>query len=160
LALCMWLVWPDALERTRLSDAIRELHWRDFAPYLFAYVGLQAIVHFCRSVRWNNLLAPLGVTVPLGPLLPISSLRFMMILALPARLGELVRPGLMRQRRYTSASAALGTVAVERIVDGLVISLLVFVCFFALRGPSSPGWMMPTAYIALGVFAGFMVFLV
>jgi uncharacterized protein (TIRG00374 family) len=160
LALCMWLVWPDAVERARLSDAIDALHWRDFAPYLFVYIGLQAIVHFCRSVRWNNLLAPLGVKVPLGPLLAISSVGFMMILALPARLGELVRPGLMRQRGYTTASAALGTVAVERIVDGLVISLLVFVCFFALRGPGSPGWMMPTAYVALLVFSAFMVFLV
>jgi uncharacterized membrane protein YbhN (UPF0104 family) len=111
-------------------------------------------------VRWNNLLAPLGVKVPLGPLLAISSVGFMMILALPARLGEFVRPGLLRQRKYTTASAALGTVAVERIVDGLVISLLVFGCFFALRGPGSPGWMMPTAYVALGVFAGFLVFLV
>lgn len=160
LALCMWLVWPDTVERARLSEAIDALRWRDFAPYLFAYLGLQCVVHVCRSVRWNNLLAPLGVKVPLGPLLAISSVGFMMILALPARLGEFVRPGLLRQRGYTTASAALGTVAVERIVDGLVISVLVFVCFFALRGPGSPGWMMPTAYAALGVFAGFLVFLV
>jgi hypothetical protein len=58
-----------------------------------------------------------------------------------------------------SASAALGTVAVERIVDGLLISLVVFGTFFALRGPGAPGWMMPTAYTALGVFAGALVFI-
>ena len=83
----------------------------------------------------------------------------MAILALPARLGEFVRPGLLR-RRGVSASAALGTVAVERIVDGLLISLFVFCAFFSLRGPDAPGWMMPTAYTALGVFAAALVFLV
>jgi uncharacterized membrane protein YbhN (UPF0104 family) len=70
-----------------------------------------------------------------------------------------MRPGLLR-RRGVSASAALGTVAVERIVDGLMISLFVFGAFFAIRGPNAPGWMMPTAYLALGIFAAALVFLV
>ena len=160
LALCLWLVWPDAVERTQLAEAVKALHFADFAPYLAVYLGLMLVVQVARSVRWNNLLAPLGVKVPLGPLLAISSVGFMMILALPARLGEFVRPGLLRQKNYTTASAALGTVAVERIIDGLVISLLVFVSFFARRGPDAPGWMMPTAYAALGVFAAALVFIV
>jgi uncharacterized membrane protein YbhN (UPF0104 family) len=106
------------------------------------------------------LLAPLGVRVPVGPLLAISSVGFMAILALPARLGELVRPGLLRQRGDVSAAAALGTIAVERIVDGLMISLLVFGACFALRGPDAPSWMMPTAYVTLAAFAVALAFLV
>jgi uncharacterized protein (TIRG00374 family) len=159
LALCTWLVWPDGAERTQLALTIRQLNWADLAPYLVAYLGLMITVHLCRSLRWNHLLAPLGVKVPAGPLLAISSVGFMAILALPARLGEFVRPGLLRKGGYTSASAALGTVAVERIVDGLIISLLVFGAFFAHRGPGAPGWMMPTAYAALGVFSSCLVFL-
>lgn len=159
LALCLWLVWPGATERHELGEAFSRLEWGAFAPYLAAYIGLQVVVHVCRSLRWNHLLAPLGVKVPAGPLLAISSVGFMMILALPARLGEFVRPGLLR-RRGISASAALGTVAVERIVDGLLISLLVFGTFVAVKGPDSPGWMMPTAYTALGVFSGALVFIV
>jgi glycosyltransferase 2 family protein len=160
LAMCTWLVWPDAAERVQLQTVIGGLQWADFAPYLAAYLGLQLVVHVCRSLRWNNLLAPLGVRVPTGPLLAISSVGFMAILAFPARLGEFVRPGLLRQGNYTTTAAALGTVAVERIVDGLIISLLVFGAFFAHRGPTSPGWMMPTAYAALGVFTVALVFLV
>jgi uncharacterized protein (TIRG00374 family) len=160
LALCTWLVWPDAGERVQLHSVIGEMHWRDFAPYLAGWLGLQIIVHLCRSLRWNRLLAPLGVRVPAGPVLAISSVGFMAILALPARLGEFVRPGLLRKGGYTTAAAALGTVAVERIVDGLIISLLVFGAFFAHRSPASPGWMMPTAYLALGVFSACLVFLV
>jgi len=160
LALCTWLVWPDAGERLKLHDAIAALRWVDFAPYLAGYLGLQVLVHLFRSLRWNYLLAPLGIRVPPGPLLAISSVGFMAILALPARLGEFVRPGLLRKGGYTSASTALGTVAVERIVDGLFISLVVFAAFFALRGPGAPGWMMLTAYLALGVFAAALAFLV
>jgi uncharacterized protein (TIRG00374 family) len=160
LALCLWLVWPDTDERMHLARVVAAMQWRDFAPYLAGYLGLQAVVHLCRSLRWNNLLAPLGVRVPLGPLLAISSVGFMMILALPARLGELVRPGLMHTRGYTTATSALGLVAVERIIDGLIISLLVFVCFFALRGAGEPAWMMPVAYSALGIFSAALVFMV
>lgn len=159
LALCLWLVWPGAAERHELGQAFQRLEWAAFAPYLAAYLGLQVLVHITRSLRWNYLLAPLNVKVPAGPLLAISSVGFMMILALPARLGEFVRPGLLR-RRGISASAALGTVAVERIIDGLLISLLVFGTFFAQRGPTAPGWMMPTAYSALGIFTVALVFIV
>jgi glycosyltransferase 2 family protein len=160
LALCTWLVWPDAADRAQLHTVIGGLRWTDFWPYLAAYLGLMVIVHACRSLRWNHLLAPLGVRVPAGPLLAISSVGFMAILAFPARLGELVRPGLLRSGHYTTTAAALGTVAVERIVDGLFISMLVFAAFVALHGPGSPGWMMPTAYAALGVFSIALVFLV
>ena len=159
LALCGWLVWPGAGERAQLAEAFDRLEGSSFAPYLLAFLGLQIIVHVCRSLRWNHLLAPLGVKVPPGPLLAISSVGFMAILALPARLGEFVRPGLLR-RHGISASSALGTVAVERIVDGLMISLFVFGAFVAIRGPHAPGWMMPTAYLALGIFAAALVFLV
>ena len=160
LALCVWLVWPSHETREQLHVVLDSYRFVDFAPYLGSYIGLLVVVQLCRSLRWNNLLAPLGVKIPTGPLLAISSVGFMAILALPARLGEFVRPGLLRKRGDMSASSALGTVAVERIVDGLLVSLFVFGALFSLRGPGAPGWMMPTAYAALGVFATALVFLV
>lgn len=160
LALCAWLVWPNHETREQLRLVIENLHFADLWPYLAAYVGLLVVVQLCRSLRWNNLLAPLGVRVPAGPLLAISSVGFMAILALPARLGELVRPGLLRERGDVTASAALGTVAVERVIDGLLVSLFVFGALFSMRGPDAPGWMMPTAYAAIGVFTAALVFLV
>jgi uncharacterized membrane protein YbhN (UPF0104 family) len=159
LALCTWLVWPNPETREGLHQVFAAMHWGEFALYFAGWLGLQTIVHLCRSLRWNDLLAPLGVRVPAGPLLAISSVGFMAILALPVRLGEFVRPGLLGKGGYSTASAALGTIAVERIVDGLIISLLVFCAFFAHRGPDSPGWMMVTAYGALALFTGALVFL-
>lgn len=160
LVLCVWLVWPDAQTRTELGAVFERIELAAFWPYLAGYVGLLVVVQVCRSLRWNDLLAPLGVRIPVLPLLAISSVGYMAIMALPARLGELVRPGLLRQRGDLSASAALGTIAVERIFDGLLVSLFVFVALFAQRGPAAPGWMMPTAYAALGVFTAATLFLV
>jgi glycosyltransferase 2 family protein len=160
LGLCLWLVWPNATARAQLDAAVSALEFRTFAPYLFGYVGLLAATHFFRAWRWNNLLRPINVSLPPGKLLAISSVGFMAILALPARLGEFVRPALLRKKGKVSASAVLGTVAVERIVDGLVVSLLVFGCCLSLRGTAGEkGWMMPMAYISLGVFLAATTFL-
>src|SRR5688572_16137710 len=159
LGLCLWLVWPDAVDRQQIGVAFERLSFAQFAPYIAAYFGLMIVVHLCRSLRWTYLLAPLGIRIPPGPLLAISSVGFMAILALPARLGEFVRPGLLR-RRGISAAAALGTVAVERIIDGLMITLFVFGAFVAKAGDDAPSWMMPTAFIALGVFVLALLFIV
>lgn len=160
LALCLWLVWPNEHGRAALSATLDGLTWAGFLPYLLGFYALIAVVHVCRSWRWNYLLAPLGVRIPFGRILAVSSAGFAAILLLPARLGEFVRPALIRQRGAISASAALGTVAVERIADGLVVSVMVVVTFFALHTPASPGWMMPTAYLALAGFSTLMLFLV
>jgi uncharacterized protein (TIRG00374 family) len=118
-------------------------------------VLLLATTHFFRAWRWNNLLEPIGATLPPRKLLAISSVGFMAILALPARLGEFARPALLREKGRVSGSAVLGTVAVERIVDGLMVSLLVFGACFALFGFASPWY----AYLSLSVFLAAMIFL-
>jgi uncharacterized protein (TIRG00374 family) len=162
LGLCLWLVWPDAHHRAELARTLSALELATFWPYLAGYLAALATTHFFRAWRWNNLLRPIGVSLPPGRLLAISSVGFMAILALPARLGELVRPALLRRKGQVSASAVLGTVAVERIVDGLVVSLLVFGCCLAIHlghPPDEKGWMMITAYGALAIFVAAMVFL-
>lgn len=160
LAICLWLVWPSAHQQEQLVATLRGLEIATFWPYLAGYVALLGATHFFRAWRWNNLLRPIGVSLPGGKLLAISSVGFMAILALPARLGEFVRPALLRKKGRVSGSAVLGTVAVERIVDGLMVSLFVFGACFALRGtPHARSWMMPMAWTSLGVFLAAMTFL-
>jgi uncharacterized protein (TIRG00374 family) len=165
LGTCLWLVWPNAAHRAQLETVMSSIELARFWPYLAGYLGLLALTHFLRAWRWNNLLRPIGVSLPAGKLLAISSVGFMAILALPARLGELVRPALMRKKGHVSASAVLGTVAVERIVDGLIVSFLVFGCCLAIHlglppgSPDEKAWMMPMAYASLAIFVLAMVFL-
>jgi uncharacterized protein (TIRG00374 family) len=159
LAICLWLVWPSAGEWSDIKRSFRRLELAEIWPYLAAHVVLVIVTTFFRAWRWNNLLMPIGVRLSPARLLAISAVGFMAIMALPARLGEFVRPALIRKKGEISASAALGTVAVERIIDGLLVSVFVFGAFFALRGPNSPDWMMITAYSALGVFLAATIFL-
>jgi glycosyltransferase 2 family protein len=90
------------------------------------YLTSVAVTHWFRSARWNYLLRPLGVSLPTRRLLPISSVGFMAILVLPIRLGELVRPYYVTRESSLRMTAAVGTVAVERIIDGLMISVFFF----------------------------------
>src|SRR5262249_11849207 len=155
LGLCLWLVWPDAYNRAQLRNVFESIDLAAFWPYLAGYFALLAVTHFLRAYRWNHLLGPMGVTLPLGKLLAISSVGLMAILALPARLGELARPALLRKKGRVSASAVLGTVAVERVVDGLIVSLVVFACCLAIhlgRPAGEKAWMMPMAYFWLAIF--------
>jgi uncharacterized membrane protein YbhN (UPF0104 family) len=68
---------------------------------------------------------PLG-PVPLSVTLRVSLAGYMWIALLPFRLGELARPLLLAQRSDITVHRALGTVAIERVLDGLVICGLFF----------------------------------
>lgn len=81
--------------------------------------------HLARAGRWHFLLRPLG-TIRAADSLRISMAGYMWIALLPFRLGELARPLLLTQRSDISVHRALGTVAIERVLDGLVICGLFF----------------------------------
>lgn len=98
-----------------------------------AYLVGWSLVHALRAARWKLLLAPLG-EVSLRRVFAASFLGFLAILMLPLRTGEVVRPLLIRERGKLSVWAAAGTLAAERIVDGLVLSLMMFVAL----GVSTP----------------------
>ena len=97
------------------------------------YLVTMAPTHFFRAARWNYLLRPIGVSLPLRRLLPISSVGFLAIMALPFRLGEFVRPYYLVREGRCRMSAALGTVAAERVVDGLIVSVILFTTYLTSR---------------------------
>jgi uncharacterized protein (TIRG00374 family) len=59
----------------------------------------------------------------------------MAIMVLPFRLGEFVRPYLLKGQAGITASGAMATVVVERIIDGLIFVALFFV-FLSILPPS------------------------
>jgi uncharacterized protein (TIRG00374 family) len=129
------------------------------ASAIALYLVTVAVTHFFRAWRWEFLLRPLGVSLPLRRLLPISSAGFMAILALPVRLGEFVRPYFVTRERGLRMSAALGTVAVERIIDGLLISILFFVSYLASSGDQFTPALRFAAWLSLLGFVGLTTFL-
>jgi len=123
------------------------------------YLATLAVTHLFRSWRWDFLLRPLGVSVPLRRLLPISSVGFMAILALPVRAGEFVRPYFVARDKRVRMSAALGTVAVERIVDGLMLSILFFVSYLLSDHDGFQRELRAGAWLSLLLFIGLTTFL-
>lgn len=123
------------------------------------FLATCAVTHFLRAWRWEFLLRPIGVSLPLSRLLPISSAGFMAILALPVRLGEFVRPYFVTRERAVGMSALLGTVAVERIIDGLLISILFFVSYLVSAGDAFTPALRVAAWIPLLGFVGLTTFL-
>lgn len=142
----------------------------DFAPVRWDLVALYVVIlgatHFFRASRWRFLVAPVK-DVPFLESVLINWIGFFAIFALPLRLGEFVRPALSKMRQGISASVGLGTVAVERVLDGLVTSsCVVWALAYLPRRPTADplaaslpyyGWLAVALFTA--AFAGLSLFL-
>lgn len=102
------------------------------ANYFIALASLP--VYFAgiwvRSMRWQYLLRPVK-KVPMSRLYPVAIIGLMANNVIPARAGELVRAWVLGERERVSKAAALGTIAVDRVFDGLtLVPLLVILIMF------------------------------
>jgi len=105
-----------------------------------------------RSWRWQVLLITLK---------PVRYLRVLVVLMagyavnnlLPARLGEIFRASLSKAMFEVPGSAALGTIAVERTIDGLAVVSLFMLGIFALPvGAEHRGVIVGTLVVGFGLF--------
>jgi uncharacterized protein (TIRG00374 family) len=98
------------------------------ASYWWIIPGV--VVYFfgvwARTWRWHYMLRPIK-TVSLVRLFPVVVIGYMGNNVYPARAGELVRAYVLRKKEAVSISASLATIIVERIFDGVVMLLFVFV---------------------------------
>lgn len=116
-----------------------------------AYLASLLVYCFLRSARWWFLVRPLG-PVRFGDVMLAGLAGALWIVALPWRLGELVRPALLARRSGLPAAQLLGTVAIERVVDGLLVCGAFFLA--AAAAPDVPA--LPGLYLACtGAFALF-----
>ena len=91
-----------------------------------------AISYVARIARWQRLLSPLA-HVGFAPAAYATVIGFATTAVLPGRLGEVVRPFLLARRERLSATAALGTIVMERLFDLITLVLLLgaFLLFFS-----------------------------
>jgi uncharacterized protein (TIRG00374 family) len=127
--------------------------------FLVPYVAILLLVHLIRTVRWGILLEPVA-RVPFARLNAASAVGFMALVLLPFRLGEFARPYLVADRPRLRVSAALSSVVVERVVDGLFTGLLLVLVLLAVPD-STPGVSLLRAggVIVSLAFGGLVVFL-
>lgn len=98
------------------------------------YLPMLAAMTWFRSVRWRFLLRSIA-EVPKKHLLAASGVGFLAILVLPFRIGEIVRPYMVRTppnerrpgERTITLTAATGSIVAERVIDFLYVSIVLAV---------------------------------
>lgn len=156
----IWLLNQGALPIVPDTAALASFDWRT----LYFYVALWCVVHVVRAARWQLLLAPLA-TVPIKKTMGVAFIGFAAVILLPMRTGEVVRPALIREKGNLSGWSAAGTVAAERVIDGLLLSLLLWFGILVADPmsplpdrigdlPVSPALVPAATYSALTLFAG------
>lgn len=143
------------LDFSTTGEAMRQADWSVLLPYFLA----MAVQHWFRAWRWKFLLEPIR-PVPMRRILPVASVGFLAIVSLPLRMGEFVRPYLIADPPRIRMSHGLGTMAVERVFDGLILALVTFVAVAeAKTRPEAvvPGWIMGAGIVAFGLFFAVLV---
>jgi len=113
--------------------------------YIYPTAILLVLMQIIRSFRWGILLGPLGKVSPLS-LFSVTSVGFLAIVAIPARLGELARPYLITKKSAIKMSSALGTIFIERVFDGLTVFTLFIVVLFL---TPLPPWLLRSSILFL-----------
>ncbi len=123
--------------------------WSAHYGYVLPALLFTAAGYFARAWRWQVLLAP-AKPVAFRVVLPVLVLGFAWNVAIPLRVGELVRVQLLGQRERISRSTVLATVVVERVLDGVaVMALLALVAWLQ---PALPTWALDFSRAALLIF--------
>ena len=101
-----------------------------------------------RSWRWK-LLLPHGI--PIGDSLGAIVLGYAANNVLPARLGEIVRAQAIGQKCKISRSLALASIFIERVLDGLVLTALLYL---GIGSNPIPQWASSVGVLGLTLFGG------
>jgi uncharacterized protein (TIRG00374 family) len=147
-----WLVARGGVPLLPQARQLREVRAWAVPVYLLSLL----LVHYFRASRWRFLIAHVA-RVPLRDVIWLNWIGFFAIFALPLRLGEFARPTLTKLRHGIPISVGLGTVAVERVLDGLITSACVAWALLVLprlhtRDPIAA--LLPSyGFFALGLFA-------
>jgi uncharacterized protein (TIRG00374 family) len=100
----------------RIREALRAFNYW----YILPALGLYLLGVWIRAYRWSVLLRPL-TRVSSREVVPITAVGFMANNVLPLRTGEVVRSYMLSKRFGVTKTAALATIAVERLFDGLTM---------------------------------------
>lgn len=139
-----------SLPGLHLSEVLASLqtanYWWILPGIAIYFVGLWA-----RSWRWHYTLRHLKV-IPLPRLFPLICIGYFGNNVYPFRAGEVIRSYVLKQQEDVAMSSSLATVLIERVFDGLVMLLFVFLAL-----PFAPA--LPQSYRSLVVFLTVLLFL-
>lgn len=121
IAISIFLIWW-ALHDVALAEVWTHLRAVRLLPFGVT-IALATSTFVVRAVRWRYLLRSEGVNLPFPPLWHATAIGFMANNLLPARAGEFARAYVARRATGVRFTTAFASIAVERVLDGLVLVL-------------------------------------
>jgi len=132
LAVTVVLLWW-ALRGVAMGDVLAQMRQGD-PVLLLAAVAVATFGFPLRAMRWRYLLEGVVRNTSFRSRMAAVSIGFMGNNVLPARVGEFARAYALSRLEPVSASAAFGSMVVERVLDGIVLLLLLVI------PPFTPGF--------------------
>ena len=135
ILVAVFLIWLSlrGVDFAEFVEAMRSAHYIWIIPVVVATL----FSHWIRAYRWQVLVAAVpddsSSRIPTSELFASVMIGYMVNYALP-RVGEVARCTHLSTRHRLSFPALLGTVAVERIADILVLGLGLIITALFLRG--------------------------
>jgi glycosyltransferase 2 family protein len=122
LVSALFIYWAlPGLHLAEVGQALRTANYWWILPGIAVYfLGLWA-----RSWRWHYTLRHFK-PIPIGRLYPLVCIGYFGNNIYPFRAGEVLRSYVLRRREGIPISSSLATVIIERVFDGLVMLLFVF----------------------------------
>ena len=153
--LALWLTLRGK-DLGAIWEAARSANYLWLVPYFLALT----LIHLTQTWRWGILLEPLA-RIPFWRLNAVSAVGIMALFVLPFRLGELARPYLIAERPNLRVSAALSSVVVERVADGLFMAVLLVITLLGVPdGTPAVRLLRVGGVLVFLVFAAALAFLV
>jgi glycosyltransferase 2 family protein len=128
-AVCLYL----AVRGMDFERTVQELRKSSPTPILGAVFFL-FVSYWIRAYRWRYLLLPVK-QISTRPLFRSTLIGFMGNYLFPFRAGEVMRAVSIGQTQDISKAAALGSILLERVFDGVVLSLTPFLFLAVLDLP-------------------------
>lgn len=116
-----FLYW--ALRGVRLDEVVAHVRRANLALFVLSVV-LATLTFPARASRWRIILAASGSPTPWQPVWRATAIGFMANNLLPARAGELARAYAAARFVDLPLARSIGSIAVERVFDGLIVVFL------------------------------------
>jgi uncharacterized membrane protein YbhN (UPF0104 family) len=134
----------QGVDVARTAEVLRSVNP---APLAVAALAIAAQL-WIRATRWSMLLPRNGRRIPPARVLPALLIGYLGNAVLPARLGEVLRAGVISRREAIDPLGAVGSIVLERGID---LVALVVVSLPALWLAGAPAWLVQAALLAAGV---------
>ena len=162
IAVTVFLLWW-VLHDVDFREVIANIATGNFY-LLFASIFVATSGFLIRALRWKVLLAPVRPDTTLRARFAGVSIGFMANNVLPARIGEFARAYAFSRLAPVSATAAFGTLVVERFMDGVILLLFLVIPLLTPGFPAvdalSQGNGLAMFRFAIGLVLGVLVVLV